>query len=773
MQPVDVRDEYVEAHAQPVDASTLSSNQFRAHDLATQDLQQLQYLVAQMKDISVQVQEELHTAQEWQPRDYGYILEPDTQQKFKATYREVRKKEKILAKQEKQEKAAARQLRRELRASGKEHLAAVAPLVDDSSMQPQQHVETPVQQPQQQQPAQVEPAADRKARREQQRLQRAASAAAAPAVLQQQPVEQQLQQQPEQVQPQQPAAADAAGSPVVQRRAKQQQQQQAVTAAQQQQPAGRARRRRSSTSAAAAAAGAAVAAPAPVQDISSSSSSQQPEQQPAASRGLPVAAQAAATAAAPAAAAPASPAEASYMQQRQNPKAAAAAALFSAPQPAQEAAPAAASVALSQPLSSSSASGQLGFVPLVLERNPVAARGSAAVRASRRVVRGTGASSSSSRNRPGAAGAAALAVQSTQAPMVAPVPEARKLVDNNVNGLDMRVDLLSAEQERDLASMVQDLLQLEALAKELSTTLGRAPSDFEWMEAAGAAPQPDAGPEDVRAAVQLFQGRLQHGRAAKQLMISANYKLVVSICRKYSGYGLALGDLINEGVAGLVKGVERFEPSKGCKFSTYAHWWIRQGITRSLQEQGRLVRLPSHLQEMLTKMTKVSRAFEAQYGREPTLADLAAELNVEPAKIADAYEAVFTHRSLDQPMGDSEGATLGDVLEDERALGPDDAAYTDSLKHDLEGVLANLPAREAGVLRMRFGLVDGTEHTLDEIGLQFNVTRERIRQIEAKAIRQLRARQLQPGSVIADYQEGSMDSKVLASRTSSGTRKQS
>lgn len=357
--------------------------------------------------------------------------------------------------------------------------------------------------------------------------------------------------------------------------------------------------------------------------------------------------------------------------------------------------------------------------------------------------------------------------------MVAPVPEARKLVDNNVNGLDMRVDLLSAEQERDLASMVQDLLQLEALAKELSTTLGRAPSDFEWMEAAGAAPQPDAGPEDVRAAVQLFQGRLQHGRAAKQLMISANYKLVVSICRKYSGYGLALGDLINEGVAGLVKGVERFEPSKGCKFSTYAHWWIRQGITRSLQEQGRLVRLPSHLQEMLTKMTKVSRAFEAQYGREPTLADLAAELNVEPAKIADAYEAVFTHRSLDQPMGDSEGATLGDVLEDERALGPDDAAYTDSLKHDLEGVLANLPAREAGVLRMRFGLVDGTEHTLDEIGLQFNVTRERIRQIEAKAIRQLRARQLQPGSVIADYQEGSMDSKVLASRTSSGTRKQS
>ncbi|WIA11982.1 hypothetical protein OEZ85_012063 [Tetradesmus obliquus] len=460
MQPVDVRDEYVEAHAQPVDASTLSSNQFRAHDLATQDLQQLQYLVAQMKDISVQVQEELHTAQEWQPRDYGYILEPDTQQKFKATYREVRKKEKILAKQEKQEKAAA-------------------------------------------------------------------------------------------------------------------------------------------------------------------------------------------------------------------------------------------------------------------------------------------------------------------------LPEARKLVDNNVNGLDMRVDLLSAEQERDLASMVQDLLQLEALAKELSTTLGRAPSDFEWMEAAGAAPQPDAGPEDVRAAVQLFQGRLQHGRAAKQLMISANYKLVVSICRKYSGYGLALGDLINEGVAGLVKGVERFEPSKGCKFSTYAHWWIRQGITRSLQEQGRLVRLPSHLQEMLTKMTKVSRAFEAQYGREPTLADLAAELNVEPAKIADAYEAVFTHRSLDQPMGDSEGATLGDVLEDERALGPDDAAYVDSLKHDLEGVLANLPAREAGVLRMRFGLVDGTEHTLDEIGLQFNVTRERIRQIEAKAIRQLRARQLQPGSVIADYQEGSMDSKVLASRTSSGTRKQS
>eukprot|EP00882_Tetradesmus_deserticola_P001512 GHRQ01001634.1.p1 GENE.GHRQ01001634.1~~GHRQ01001634.1.p1 ORF type:complete len:397 (+),score=222.46 GHRQ01001634.1:96-1193(+) len=364
-----------------------------------------------------------------------------------------------------------------------------------------------------------------------------------------------------------------------------------------------------------------------------------------------------------------------------------------------------------------------------------------------------------------------MATQASQPP-IAPLPELGKLVDNNINGLDMRVELLSGEQERELASMVQDLLQLEGLAQQLAQRLGRAPSDVEWMEAAGVAPQAGAGPEDVRAAVQLFHGRLQHGRTAKQVMISANYKLVVSICRKYVNYGMALGDLINEGIAGLVKGVERFQPSKGFKFSTYAHWWIRQAVTRSLQEQGRLVRLPSHLQEMLTKMTKISRSFEARYGREPSLPDLAAELGVDAAKISSVYEAVFTHRSLDQPMGDGEGATLGDVLEDERALGADDAAYVDALKHDLEGVLAGLPAREAGVLRMRFGLVDGTEHTLDGIGLQFNVTRERIRQIEAKAIRQLRARQLQPGSVIADYQEGSMDSKALASRTSSGTRKQ-
>eukprot|EP00879_Flechtneria_rotunda_P005077 GHRR01005354.1.p1 GENE.GHRR01005354.1~~GHRR01005354.1.p1 ORF type:complete len:220 (+),score=46.05 GHRR01005354.1:261-920(+) len=148
-----------------------------------------------------------------------------------------------------------------------------------------------------------------------------------------------------------------------------------------------------------------------------------------------------------------------------------------------------------------------------------------------------------------------------------------------------------------------------------------------------------------------------------QAMVSANYKLVMSISRKYQGYGIPLGDLVNEGIAGLVKGVERFEPSKGCKFSTYAHWWIRQSITRSLSDQGRLVRLPSHMQELMTKMTKISRQYEAQYGRDPTLGELAKELGVDTSKIQDAYEAVFTPKSLDAPMADGEGATLGELVE--------------------------------------------------------------------------------------------------------------
>jgi DNA-directed RNA polymerase sigma subunit (sigma70/sigma32) len=269
----------------------------------------------------------------------------------------------------------------------------------------------------------------------------------------------------------------------------------------------------------------------------------------------------------------------------------------------------------------------------------------------------------------------------------------------------MRAELLTAEQEKELAAMVQDLLRLEAVAAEAGAAGGRTLTDAEWMEAAGASETH----EDPKTALKIFQERLQAGRQAKQVMISANYKLVVSICRKYQGHGMTMGDLINEGIAGLVKGVERFQPSKGFKFSTYAHWWIRQAVSRSLAEQGRLVRcvcgwlrclvaagqhrrtnrqhpstpadcllavscvlpappttpnrLPSHMQDMMSKMTRFSKAFEAQYGREPEVHELAAELGVDPVRIRDAYNAVSSPRSLDQPMGDSEGGTLGDLLE--------------------------------------------------------------------------------------------------------------
>jgi len=305
-----------------------------------------------------------------------------------------------------------------------------------------------------------------------------------------------------------------------------------------------------------------------------------------------------------------------------------------------------------------------------------------------------------------------------------------------------RGELLDGDEEKELTLMVQDLLKLEAIATELKGSLGRTPTDQEWMEGVGMVDE------------RRFAARVHQGRKAKTMMVQSNLRLVVSICKKYTGYGLSLQDLVAEGIAGLLKGVERFEPTKGFKFSTYAHWWIRQSITRGLSDQGRMVRLPVHMHELLQKVMKAQRSLSEVYGRKPRMEEVSAHLGVEIERIQEMYEVMRDTSSLDQPMMDGDGAaTLGDTVEDEDALTPEDKVMMDNLQGDLEAVLQQLNPREAGVLRMRFGLVDGEEKTLDEIGKTFNVTRERIRQIEARAIRMLRAKQAQLDS-ISDHAEG-------------------
>ena len=215
-----------------------------------------------------------------------------------------------------------------------------------------------------------------------------------------------------------------------------------------------------------------------------------------------------------------------------------------------------------------------------------------------------------------------------------------------------RGELLDGDEEKELTLMVQDLLKLEAIATELKVSLGRTPTDQEWMEGVG------MGDE------RRFAARVHQGRKAKTMMVQSNLRLVVSICKKYTGYGLSLQDLVAEGIAGLLKGVERFEPTKGFKFSTYAHWWIRQSITRGLSDQGRMVRLPVHMHELLQKVMKAQRSLSEVYGRKPRMEEVSAHLGVEIERIHEMYEVMRDTSSLDQPMMDGDGAaTLGDTVE--------------------------------------------------------------------------------------------------------------
>ena len=288
-----------------------------------------------------------------------------------------------------------------------------------------------------------------------------------------------------------------------------------------------------------------------------------------------------------------------------------------------------------------------------------------------------------------------------------------------------RIRLLRPDEEIELARKIADLLQLEELATQYESEKGHFPSVREWAEL-------------IDMPLSKFRRRLLLGRRAKEKMVQSNLRLVVSIAKKYMNRGLSFQDLIQEGSLGLIRAAEKFDHEKGYKFSTYATWWIRQAITRSIADQARTIRIPVHMIETINKLNRVSRQMMQDMGREPTPEELSKELDMPEDKVRKVLKIAKEPISMETPIGDDEDSNLGDFIEDTVIHSPLKNATEGSLHFATDDVLSSLTAREAKVLRMRFGIGMNTDHTLEEVGKQFDVTRERIRQIEAKALRKLR-----------------------------------
>ena len=286
-----------------------------------------------------------------------------------------------------------------------------------------------------------------------------------------------------------------------------------------------------------------------------------------------------------------------------------------------------------------------------------------------------------------------------------------------------KVPLLTAEEEIDLAQK----MEAGAVAKEKIAVLEKRIGTVDEQEET-----------EIKTEIEELKKDLEAGDEAKKRLAEANLRLVVSIAKRYVGRGMLFLDLIQEGNLGLIKAVEKFDYRKGYKFSTYATWWIRQAITRAIADQARTIRIPVHMVETINKLIRVSRQLLQELGREPTPEEIAEEMSLPVERVREILKISQEPVSLETPIGEEEDSHLGDFIQDDNVPVPADAAAFTLLKEQLVEVLGTLTEREQKVLRLRFGLDDGRARTLEEVGKEFNVTRERIRQIEAKALRKLR-----------------------------------
>lgn len=286
-----------------------------------------------------------------------------------------------------------------------------------------------------------------------------------------------------------------------------------------------------------------------------------------------------------------------------------------------------------------------------------------------------------------------------------------------------KVPLLNAEEEIELAQK----MEAGNVAKEKIAILEKRIGTVDEQEEA-----------EIKEEIKALKEDFQAGDEAKKRLAEANLRLVVSIAKRYVGRGMLFLDLIQEGNLGLIKAVEKFDYRKGYKFSTYATWWIRQAITRAIADQARTIRIPVHMVETINKLIRVSRQLLQELGREPTPEEIAEEMNLPVERVREILKISQEPVSLETPIGEEEDSHLGDFIQDDNVPVPADAAAFTLLKEQLVEVLGTLTEREQKVLRLRFGLDDGRARTLEEVGKEFNVTRERIRQIEAKALRKLR-----------------------------------